>query len=369
MYVFTTQCFASRVGGIEDLVTNFALSLANKYEVTVFADQHLYIQDEIFDLKNEKILKTFRYSGIKFFRRIKKAKDIKLFIKENNINGIIADTWKSLELCIDEINQKKIPVICLIHGNELIYNNEKRKKRIYNTLKKVNKVVANSKYTGELAKKLRINDKYIHIVNPGAKDLRFQEVTNSYNFSGGPILLTVARLDKRKGHQKVLYSLKKLKDDFPQIQYIIAGEGPEKKELFRLAKKLQIQNHVHFVGNIDDRQKKEIFEITSLMVMPTSDETLNRSIEGFGIAYIEAAMFGICSVASDIGGVREAVIHEETGILISADDNLYSYLKDLLYDEKKLKKLSTQAQERALKNFKWDRVVENYLNIFKISSY
>jgi len=364
MYVFTTQCFASRVGGTEDLMTNLALSLAEKYEVVVFADQHLYIQDEIFDSKNERILKTFRYGGIKFFRRYKKARDIELFIKENKIDGIIADTWKSLEMCIDEINLKKIPVMCLAHGNELLYNNEKRKKRIYNTLKKINNVVANSEYTGQLVNKLGISYKNIHIVNPGAKDLSSQEVINSYNFSGNPILLTLARLDKRKGHEKVLYSLKKLKEDFPEIQYIIAGDGPEKNNLSNIAKKLQIQNYVHFVGNINDKQKKEIFEKTSLMVMPTSDQTLNRSIEGFGIAYIEAAMFGICSVASDIGGVKEAVIHEETGILINSDDNLYSCLKDLLKDEKKINRLSSNAQDRALKNFKWSRVVENYLNVF-----
>lgn len=364
MYVFTTQCFASRVGGTEDLMTNLAISLAEKHEVAVFADQHFYIQDEIFDLKNENILKTFRYSGIKFFRRHKKSRDIKKFIKENKINGIIADTWKSLELCIDEINLKKIQVMCLAHGNELLYNNEKRKKRIYNTLKKINNIVANSEYTGQLVNKLGINQKNIHVVNPGAKDLSSEELTNSYNFSGNPILLTLARLDKRKGHEKVLYSLKKLREDFPQIQYIIAGDGPEKNNLSNLTKKLQIQNYVHFVGNINDKQKKEIFEKTSLMVMPTSDETLNRSIEGFGIAYIEAAMFGICSVASDIGGVKEAIIHEKTGILINSDDDLYSCLKNLLKDKKKIDRLSSQAQDRALKNFKWSQVVENYLNVF-----
>ena len=55
MYVFTTQCFASRIGGIENLVTNLALTLGKKHEVSVFADQHLYLQDKIFDIENIKI--------------------------------------------------------------------------------------------------------------------------------------------------------------------------------------------------------------------------------------------------------------------------------------------------------------------------
>ena len=52
------------------------------------------------------------------------------------------------------------------------------------------------------------------------------------------------------------------------------------------------------------------------MVMPTLDESHNRSIEGFGIAYLEAAFFGIPSVASKAGGASEAVLHQETGIII-----------------------------------------------------
>ena len=107
MYIFITQCFASRVGGIESLMTNFAINLAKSKKVLVFADQHFFIQDKIFDLKNQQILKIFRYGGIKFFRKHKKAKDIKLLIQNNNVDGIIADTWKSLELCIKDINEKK----------------------------------------------------------------------------------------------------------------------------------------------------------------------------------------------------------------------------------------------------------------------
>ena len=364
MYIFTTQCFASRVGGIESVMTNLALTLARKNEIIVFADQHLYIQDELFDLENKKFLKIFRYSGIKFFRRYRKAKDIKLFIQNKKIDGIIADTWKSLELCIKEINNKKIPVICLAHGNELIYEKESRKKRIHKTLNEVKSVVANSKFTKQLVIRLGIKEKNIHVINPGANDLRSQKIINSYNFSGSPILLTLARLEKRKGHKKVLFSLVKLINDFPHIQYIIAGEGPEKSNLLSLTKKLKIQNHVHFLGNINNQQKKEIFDLTSLMIMPTSDETADRSIEGFGIAYIEAGMFGICSVATNVGGVNEAIIHNETGIFLNLKEDLYSCLKNLLFDKQKLISLGVKAQERALKDFNWDVVAKKYIDAF-----
>ena len=369
MYIILTQCFASKVGGIESLITELALSIGNTREVKVFADQHMVTQDEIFDSDNKKILTTYRYSGIKFFRRRKKARDIKLFIKNNKVEAIISDTWKSLELCIDSINSQNIPTICLAHGNELVFNNERKKAKASKVLNKIPNIVANSKYTAELVKSLHINKNKIHIVNPGAKDLRSLETKNSYNLSGDPILITLARLELRKGHQNVLHSIKKLKDDFPNIQYVIAGEGPERNILIKLTKDLEIQDNVIFLGEVNDQQKKEIFESASLMVMPTSNQIHNRSVEGFGIAYIEAAIFGICSVATNIGGVSDAIIDGETGILINSENDLYDCLSKILSDKIRLNKLGNQAKERALQRFSWNVVIEKYLDILKINSY
>ena len=365
MYLIITQCFASRVGGIENLVTNLALNLSIKNEVVVFADSHLYIQDEVFDSSKKNLLKIFRYGGIKFLRRRKKAHDIKLFLQNKKIDGIFSDTWKSLELCIDEINILNIPTICLAHGNELLFTKEKRKKRIIKVLKKTKKIVTNSKYTFQLVKNLGINESNIAVVNPGTEDLRLIERKNKYDIIGNPVLITLARLEKRKGHQKVLEAIKELKADFPQIKYIIAGEGPEKKSLSKLTTKLNINDFVLFIDNVDNEGKKEIFEKSTLMVMPTSNESQNRSIEGFGIVFIEAALFGIASIATNIGGTSDAIIHEETGLLLNNEDNLYLTLKKILENKEKLELLGKNAKKRVIENFLWDDIVKIYLEHFK----
>lgn len=368
MYLFLTQCFASKVGGIENLMTNFAISLAKFDEVNVFADSHFFIQDKIFDLEHKKTLKIFRYGGLKFFRRYKKAKDVKLIIKNNdniNINGIISDTWKSLELCIDEIDKKKIPVMCLAHGNELIYKNDNKKNRLTKTLSKVNMIVANSNYTADLLTKLKINKNKIFVVNPGATDLRFLKSKKTYDFKGSPILLTLARLEKRKGHEKVIKIFNKLKKDFPNIIYLIAGNGPEKKYLENLVKKYNLSESVFFIGTINDFQKKEIFELSTLHVMPTTNESESGSIEGFGISFIEAAMFGLTSIATDVGGTSDAIINNNTGILLKNDDDFYLIIRDLLKNKAELLRLGNNAKARANKEFNWDKVVKNYLQIFE----
>ena len=99
------------------------------------------------------------------------------------------------------------------------------------------------------------------------------------------------------------------------------------------------------------------------MVMPTLDEIDNRSIEGFGIAYLEAAFFEIPSIASNIGGTTEAVLHNETGIIINRIDELESVLRDLLNNKEKIIQLGVRAKKRALKEFQWNNVIKKYLSL------
>ena len=113
-----------------------------------------------------------------------------------------------------------------------------------------------------------------------------------------------------------------LKKYFPDIQYIIAGEGEELDSIKNKIKEYNLQDHVNLVGTVNENQKNYIFSNTDLMIMPTLDESSAKSIEGFGIAYIEAANFKIPSIASNIGGTPEAVIHNKTGLIIKDIDEL-----------------------------------------------
>ena len=99
------------------------------------------------------------------------------------------------------------------------------------------------------------------------------------------------------------------------------------------------------------------------MIMPTLDESHNRSIEGFGITYIEAAFFGIPSIASNVGGTPEAVLHDNTGLIVENNNELFFKLKELLLDKNKLKYLGDNARKRAENTFTWENVVNNYLSI------
>ena len=361
MILILTQCFPSRLGGVESLVSNLALSLSKSEKIIVFADRHHIFYDAIFDNQHKDEILVRRVGGIKFFRRRKKIKEIKPFIQSRQVSLVIADSWKSLELGIDFLNINKIPVICLAHGNELLSKNKRKTNRIQKTLNKVTSVVSNSVFTKNLVQNIISTKVPVNVVLPGASDLRNISEFEIPNIKGYPIILTLSRLEKRKGHSFIIESVKKILPKLPRLQYIIAGDGPEKNFLMNLVKKNNLEATVKFIGTVNDQQKKYLFQKTDLMIMPTLDESENRSIEGFGIAYLEAAFFGIPSIASNVGGAPEAVLDKKTGIIINNINELYDAMNNLLNDNGYLKKLGEQAKIRAINEFDWSEVSKKYL--------
>ena len=259
------------------------------------------------------------------------------------------------------MGKKNVPTLCLAHGNELLFNHVKKSQRIIQTIQKVSYIIANSQYTASLIAELMPKRKNINFVYPGANDLRQIKADNFMQINGDPVLVTLARLEKRKGHAEILKAVKQLKLKFSSIQYIIAGEGPEKLRLQKLVKEYSLESNVSIVGIMNDSQKKYLFENTDLMVMPTLDEREKRSVEGFGISYLEAAFFGIPSIASKFGGSPEAVLHNQTGIVIDNFDHLYKTIYNLLSNSNLRNHLGKQAQKRAIQDFRWETVVNNYL--------
>ena len=156
MILILTQCFPSRIGGIENLMFNLSYFLAKYNKVVVLADQNNIIKDAVFDNKFKNNFLVRRFGGLKYFRRRNKLRELEKIITFQDIEVVICDSWKSLELPIKNLQKKNLPSICLVHGNEVIIKNKNHQKRIKNTLKSVNKIVTNSEYTKNLLNKVSL---------------------------------------------------------------------------------------------------------------------------------------------------------------------------------------------------------------------
>ncbi len=172
--------------------------------------------------------------------------------------------------------------------------------------------------------------------------------------SPGPLrLLTVARLVPRKGHSHVLDALALLKSEqrIGAFVYTIVGNGPQATALENHVKELGLTREVSIIQNADDAELTRAYKHADIFVMPT--EHVGRDIEGFGTVYIEAAAFGLPSVASQLPGVDEAVINNQTGLLIpsSSVSDLADAIERLAADPALRLQLGDAARTRALAEF------------------
>tara|TARA_B100000795_G_C22769812_1_gene427381 strand:- start:169 stop:1251 length:1083 start_codon:yes stop_codon:yes gene_type:complete len=358
MYLIVTRAFPPELGGMQSLMWGLANEMSKNFMVKVFADyQENY---EKFDKKVSFSIE--RVGGIKFLRKIRKAQLVNEFLKENKVQGIIADHWKSLELI--KTNKKKY---CLIHGKEINHpKKSSENKRIIKILNDVEKVIANSKYTKKLAINNGVDQEKVIIINPGvdpAKELikkSLEKVENLLKIKT-PRLITVSRLDKRKNHEKVIMALRNLRQKFPDIVYICIGDGDEEKNLKKLVQELGLDSQVMFFKNISDNLKNSLIAKSNIFVMPS---IIHRtSVEGFGIAYVEAAQYGIPSLGGKDGGASDAINHNTTGLICDGNnlDDIYSSLNSMI-ENKKYLEFGKNAKEYVSK-FQWPRILEEYKKI------
>ena len=358
MYLIVTRSFPPELGGMQSLMWGLARELSKNFMIKVFAD---YIENHK-EFDEQATFSIERVGGPKLLRKYRKAYLIDEFIKNGKVNGIIADHWKSLEHL--KTNKKKY---CLIHGKEI--NHAKGSginKRLLKVLNNVEKVIANSKYTKNLAINIGVKAENIIVINPGIdpiKDLdqKSLEKVESLLAVKTPRLITVSRFDKRKNHQKVIMALRNLKQIYPDIIYICIGYGDEEENIKDLVKELDLEGQVMFFKDISEDLKNALVAKSNIFVMPST--IYKSSVEGFGIAYTEAAQLSIPSIGGKDGGASDAIDHGKTGLICDGNnlDDIYSSINSM-FENKKYLEYGKNAKEFVSK-FYWPNIIEQYKKI------
>ena len=358
MYLIVTRAFPPELGGMQSLMWGLSKEMSKNFMIKVFADY----KENYKEFDNKENFSIERVGGIKFLRKIRKAQLINEFIKENKIQGIIADHWKSLELI--KTDKKKY---CLIHGKEINHPKESSlNKRLIKVLNNVEKVIANSEYTKNLAINNGVNRDKVIVINPGVGiveelNKKSLEKVESLLKIKTPRLITVSRFDKRKNHEKVIMALRNLKQQYPDIVYICIGYGDEEENLKKLVQELDLGSQVMFFKDISNDLKNALIAKSNIFVMPSIIH--KTSVEGFGIAYVEAAQYGIPSLGGKDGGASDAISHDKTGLICDGNnlDDIYSSLNSMI-ENKKYHVFGKNAKEYVSK-FQWDKILDEYKKI------
>jgi phosphatidylinositol alpha-1,6-mannosyltransferase len=358
MILVSTQCFPPKPGGIEILMHALCAQLVNRgHALRVFADAGA-AQDRGFD--RSCAFPIQRFGGIKPWRRRTKAHAVKRYLEESGADVLLTDSWKSLEL----LAVSAVPrIVCLAHGMEFpLQPSATKTARIVNSLARTSAIVANSAYTADRVAGYIGIDKRIHVIHPGISppaEVDAQTRASAAQAIAGraPVLISLARLEPRKGLDLALGIMPALLARYPRLLYIIAGEGSQRTRLELAAS--GFEDHVLFCGRLAEPLKSAYLQASDVFLLPGT--SAGDDIEGFGMAYIEAASHGLPAIAGRSGGAVEAVLHEQTGIVCNArnKDELLTAVSGLLDNPERRRQLGENARERS-EQFLWPNRIRDY---------
>jgi phosphatidylinositol alpha-1,6-mannosyltransferase len=269
-----------------------------------------------------------------------------------------------------------LPFVVYAHGNEILSALRGDCSRAFiTTMKRAERILAVSRFTGQLVQQLGIDSSRIEIVHPGCDVDRFQPRPSRNDLrqkllgrrTADQVILTVGTLVERKGHDLVIRSLQRLRQTVPDVTYLIVGTGPHRTQLETLARNSGVLDRVVFVGQVSVDELIDIYALSDVFVMPSRERPEANDVEGFGLVFLEASACAKPIVSTWSGGVPDAVVDGITGLLVDPlnPEELAGALSRLLLDKNLATRMGQQGRARVVNEFSWNHVGERVHGIIE----
>lgn len=255
---------------------------------------------------------------------IRLLKRIRKLITEENVNQIHFGNVLPVGIAGLFLN-KKIKVYSYAYGLDILeaQKSKLKLKILKKVLKRSHKVITISEYTKQLLMNLGVSENKIIIINPGfelpksTQDEHYNLKDKYKEIQNNKIILTVARLQERKGHDKVIEALNQIIKHQKNVVYAICGTGPNRGKLESLVKKYNLQKHVIFTGEVDNNELLAWYNQCDVFVMASRQLKDKGDVEGYGIVFLEANYYGKPVIGGNSGGIPDAIKDGETGFLVN----------------------------------------------------
>jgi phosphatidylinositol alpha-1,6-mannosyltransferase len=260
---------------------------------------------------------------------------------------------------------KKTPFLLFSHGTDLIAGTATpwKKKMVMRVSNHAEQIIFNSKsLQTRWLRVLPEFEKKCLVLYPCPQpdfltpppDALLEELREKYALRGKKVMLSISRLDEGKGFPHLIRILPEVLKQVPNLVWFIVGDGPKRQYVMELVQKNNLQNIVRYVGQIPHADWKPYYYLADLFVLLTHPDEGKE--EGLGLVFLEAAAAGIPTVAGRSGGVEEAVIDGQTGVVVDlykGDKNVAVAIAKLLQNSDEAEKLGVTAQERIVQEFQW----------------
>jgi phosphatidylinositol alpha-1,6-mannosyltransferase len=270
-----------------------------------------------------------------------------------------------------------IRYICYVHGEEVNYATTSRElswlaRRV---LGNAEFIVVNSRNTGRLLQEeWCLPDARIRLLHPGVDTEYFVPASHDpgvrarLGWRERPVILTVGRLQQRKGQDQMIRALGAIRESIPDVLYAIAGDGEERAALESLAIDTGQRDHVQFLGELQDDRLVQCYQHCDLFVLP--NRQVGMDIEGFGMVLLEAQACGKPVVAGASGGTAETMSIGETGYVIPCEgpDELAGLVIELLGNQQRCEDMGQAARQWAVEHFDWFALGRQAAELFQCQS-
>lgn len=262
---------------------------------------------------------------------------------------------------------------CFVHGEdvETAATSREHSLIVQNVCKNASMLICNSENTANIVRKLGFDSgSKCEVLHPGVDTSRFEVAAPDTSFrqkmgwSGKRVLLTVGRLQRRKGQDFLIKSMPALLKEFPDLFYAVVGRGECYDELISLVDQHKLHDNVCVYPNMDDEALIKCYQQCDIFILP--NRTIDNDIEGFGMVLVEAQVCGKPVIAGDSGGTRETMNIGKTGHIIDcgSTENLLNGLSPILRN-REIVDGEVDIADYAKKRFNWDQHVAKAKRLFK----
>jgi phosphatidylinositol alpha-1,6-mannosyltransferase len=310
--------------------------------------------------------------GLQFY--ISRVLRIRKIVKRNNITNLHCGRVLPEGVIAWLLNiLTGIPYTCYVHGEDLETAQSSREQYFIcgQVIKRAKNIICNSQNSANIVAKFgdKASAKTL-VLHPGVDSELFvpankeQKILSTLGWSNKKVVLTVGRLQARKGQDMMIRAVPEIIKYIPNFLYAVVGDGECKDELLSLVEELKLNDYVKFLSEISDQDMINCYQQCDLFILP--NRTIDQDIEGFGMVLVEAQSCAKPVIAGDSGGTKETMLVGETGIIVDATNphNISTAVVDILANEQKLVSMGTKGREHVLKSLDWKALVVRAKELF-----
>ena len=371
--LLVTNDFGPRAGGIETFVMGL-LERVPKGEVIVYTSRQSSTGEYDRRWRDDYGVEVVRDKSSILLPTPRVIRNLQKLVDERNLSTVWFGAAAPLGVSARWLRRAGAEhIVALTHGHEVWWSKVwPFSWAISEIARSVDVVTYLGDFTQQaIARRFKDKNKLTKIA-PGIDTEHFRpldgrELREKYGIADRATIVSVGRLVHRKGQDRLVEAMPLVLKEIPEAHLVFIGEGPHRKKLDELVKKLKLENHVTFIGRIQYSDLPRHISLGDIFAMPSRSRLFGLEVEGLGIVYLEASACGLPVVGGNSGGAPDAVKEGITGFVVDGNNlpEIADRIITLLKDDELRNQMGNAGRSWAMEEWQWTRWSQAFNQVLK----